>query len=228
MGKSEQPERTFAFADLAGFTALTEAHGDERAAVLAEDYCATVDRLAHDHRAHTVKTIGDAVMLCAEDAAEAVRLGLRVVSEIGRRHGFLAVRVGMHTGTAVERQGDWFGATVNVAARVSAMASGGEVLLSDQTRLSAGELDGVVLTHRGPHSFKNVGMPVHVYAAWAEGELSEGLAIDPVCRMAVQVDRVAGTLVHGGVQHHFCSLGCAGAFAAHPDRYAGMTRSPQA
>lgn len=58
-----------------------------------------------------VKAIGDAVMLRAPHAAAAVGLALALVEEVGQRHGHLTVRAGMHTGPAVERRGDWFGAT---------------------------------------------------------------------------------------------------------------------
>jgi class 3 adenylate cyclase len=124
---------TFLFADLAGFTALTETHGDEHAADLVGDFCAAVRAILGDHGAVEVKQIGDALMLRVDDPTEAVALGLRIVHEIGSRHGFPTVRVGMHTGPAVERGSDWFGTTVNVAARVSAIAGGGEVLLTEAT-----------------------------------------------------------------------------------------------
>jgi adenylate cyclase len=59
-------------------------------------------------------------MLGSGDTAAAIRLGLCIVHDVDARHGFPLVRVGRHTGPAVERGGDWFGATVNLAARVSA------------------------------------------------------------------------------------------------------------
>ena len=105
-------EHTFLFADLAGFTALTEAHGDARAADLAGEFCGSVKALLPDEGAEAVKTIGDAVMVRLSDARDAVRLAVRVTDEIGAQHGVPSVRVGMHTGPAVERTGDWFGATV--------------------------------------------------------------------------------------------------------------------
>ena len=122
--RSEAAAQTFLFADLAGFTALTEAHGDDQAADLVGGFCAAVRELLAAHQAREVKAIGDALMLRAVDAAAAIRLGLCIVHDVGAQHGFPLVRVGMHTGPAVERDGDWFGATVNLAARVSAAASG--------------------------------------------------------------------------------------------------------
>jgi adenylate cyclase len=73
-----------------------------------------------------VKTIGDALMLSIPNPAAAVLLGLRITHELMLGHGAPAVRVGMHHGTAIEQDGDYFGAAVNLAARVSAEAGGGE------------------------------------------------------------------------------------------------------
>jgi adenylate cyclase len=206
--RSEPAVQTFLFADLSGFTALTEAHGDKQAADLVGGFCAAVRRLLVAHQAQEVKTIGDALMLRTGDAGAAIQ------------HGFPLVRVGMHTGPVVERGGDWFGATVNLAARLSAAASGGDALLTAATRAAAGEVEGVELRERGRWVFRNVTEPVQVYAAVRQGARSSaGLPIDPVCRMAVDPWHSAGRLTHEGVEYCFCSLGCAGAFAQHPATY---------
>jgi adenylate cyclase len=218
--RSELAAQTFLFADLSGFTALTEAHGDEHAADLVGGFCLAVRQLLAEHQAQEVKTIGDALMLRAGDPAAAIRLALRIVHDVGAQHGFPLVRVGMHTGPAVERAGDWFGATVNVAARISAAASGGEVLLTATTRDAAGDVAGVELRERGRRAFRNVSAPVQVYVAVRQGARSaSGLPIDPVCRMAVDPWHGAGRLVHQGVEYCFCSLGCAGTFAQDPTSY---------
>jgi adenylate cyclase len=213
-------EQTFLFADLAGFTALTEVHGDEQAADLVADFCKAVRELLSAHDAEEVKAIGDALMLRCVDAGHAVRLGLEIVHDVGERHGFPVIRVGMHTGPAVERDGDWFGATINLAARVSGAASGGEVLVTEATREAAGELGGVQLVEHGRRELRNVADPVMIYRALREGVRSSvGLPIDPVCRMAVDPASSAGVLRHRGTDFHFCSLDCARTFAADPDRY---------
>lgn len=213
--------QTFLFADLAGFTALTEIHGDEQAADLAGEFFAAIRSVLPEYGAEEVKCIGDAVMLRCPDAGGAVGLGLRIVDEVGSRPGLPSVRVGMSTGHAVERDGDWFGATVNVAARVSAAAGGGEVLLTEATRLAAGPLSSVELLPRGRRALRNVAEPVQLFAAVAgAGRSDEELPIDPVCRMAVDPGHSAGVLRYDGARFLFCSLACAGAFAADPSRYA--------
>lgn len=218
--EAEAEPATFLFADLAGYTALTETHGDERAADLAGEFFAVIRGLLRDYRAEEVKTIGDAVMLRVPSAADAIGLGLRIVGEVGAHHGHPGVRVGMHTGSAVQRSGDWFGAGVNLAARVAGLAGDCDVLLTAATRVAAGELSGVGLAPRGRQTLKNVGEPVMIYAASASGDrTAEGLPMDPVCWMAVDPARAAGTLVHLGVRYEFCSLRCAGIFADAPERF---------
>lgn len=215
--------QTFVFADLAGYSALTDAHGDDAAADAAGSFCEAVRALLDEHEAHEVKAIGDEVMLRVPEPAAAVRLAARIAAELGGRHGSLAVHVGMHTGPAVERGGDWFGATVNVAARVAKAADAGEVLMTAATREAAGaELRGRDVRARGPCTFKNVAAPVELFALLLrDPDAMTRLATDPVCRMAVDPAHAPERLDWGGTGYRFCSARCREAFEARPDRYAG-------
>jgi class 3 adenylate cyclase len=140
------PEAAFLFADIAGFTAYTETHGDVRAAQLAWRLRLGVEaQLGHD--AHVVKTIGDAVMVRIADPAEAAEAGLRIVSRALPGAGDPAVRVGIHYGPAAECDGDFFGAAVNVAAPAR------------RHGLHACEL--------GEHTLRNVAQPVLLHAIGA-------------------------------------------------------------
>lgn len=214
---------TFLFADLAGFTALTEAHGDEEAADLIASFCTEVREMLPEHGAEQVKSIGDALMIRADNAAAAIRLALRIVGEVGGRHGFPAVRVGLHTGPAVARGDDWFGATVNLASRVSGHAAADEVLLTDATRQAAlHELDEIEMVCRERAQFKNVRQPVELWAVLPDGQRAERgpLKIDPICRMAVRPERAFATVRHPDRTLHFCSKACADAFREDPEQYA--------
>ena len=215
---------TFLFADLSGFTALTEAHGDEQAADLVGGFCVAVRRLLDEHQAQEVKTIGDALMLRSGDAAAAIRLGLCIVQDVGAQHGFPLVRVGMHTGPAVEREGDWFGATVNLAARISAAAAGGEVLTTAATRAASEEVRAWSCASVAGGRFTTSARRCRCMQRSGRGHRSSGLPVDPVCRMVVDPWHGVGRLTHQGVEYCFCSLGCAGAFAQHPSRYTGNDR----
>jgi len=207
------------FADLAGFTALTEAHGDEHAADLADEFSRAAGALLASYGARQVKTIGDALMIRVTEAGAAVRLGCAFTDELLAEHGHPTIRVGMHYGPAVERQGDWFGATVNLAARITGLAGGGEVLLSEATREAAGEIEGLSFSDRGAQQLRNVSTPVRVFAALSEQSRGRHVEIDPVCRMAVALERSAGTLAYDGRKYFFCSLQCAARFASEPEAF---------
>jgi class 3 adenylate cyclase len=152
---------TFLFADLVGYTALSIERGDEEAANIATRFQREVRDRSSRHGATVVKSLGDGAMVCAPDARNAVRLGLELANGL---EGLPPVRVGVNTGPAVERDGDYFGSTVNLAARLSQAARGGEVLLTDATRAAAGRR-GKRLEQRGPRTFRNARDPVVVYAA---------------------------------------------------------------
>jgi class 3 adenylate cyclase/YHS domain-containing protein len=212
---------TFVFADIAGFTALTEAHGDEEAVTLVEEFSEAVEAELPAVRGEHVKTIGDALMLRIPDPGDAVVIALRIAHDVITEHGAPAVRVGLHDGPAVERNGDYFGASVNLAARVSALASGGEVLLTGETAALAPELEGVLYESRGRQILRNVAEPIEIFAALRVGQNEDQLPVDPVCRMIVDPDRAAGRLVYEGSAFFFCSLTCAGEFARRPERFTG-------
>ena len=213
--------RTFLFADLAGYTALTEVHGDEEAATVAAEFSEWVRPLLPDYGAEEVKSIGDALLIRVDDPADALHLAARIVGDFGTRHRGLGVRVGMHTGTAVERQGDWFGSAVNLAVRVADAAGAGEALLSASTRDAVGgSVQEDQLRPRGSHTLKNVHEPVELFELALEGAGSAPrLPTDPVCLMNVDPEESLGPISHGGEDYWFCSEGCARAFEGDPHRY---------
>jgi adenylate cyclase len=211
---------TFLFADIAGFTALTEAHGDEQAVQLVEDFASAVQAELPPVDGEYVKTVGDALMLRVPDPADAVRLGLWITRNALRGHQAPSVRVGCNHGSAVERAGDYFGTTINVAARVSALARGGELLVTGNTAALAPDLEGVLYESRGRQALRNVAEPVEIFAVVGVDENADHLAIDPVCQMAVDPERAIGRLTLEGKAYYFCSLTCVAAFAQHSERYA--------
>jgi class 3 adenylate cyclase/YHS domain-containing protein len=218
---------TFVFADLAGFTALTEAHGDIEAVEIATQFAARVRMLLPEHQAEEIKTIGDEVMIRVAEPSEAVKLGIRITEELAAP-GEPPVRVGMHSGQAEQRDGDWFGATVNLASRIAGAARAGEVLLTEETRRELGENDAFELTSRGSTYFKNVPGPVPVYRAVSTGASAAELEIDPVCGMAVDPSQAAATRHRIGLTYYFCSPECAAAFSAGPRRYIATSAAARA
>jgi adenylate cyclase len=153
-------EHTFLFCDLVGFTSLTEAEGDERAAAVAGSLQLRVRDVASHHGVEVVKAMGDAAMVRCEDPAGAIRFALRLVDEVDADPVLPPIRVGVHSGSAVGHEGDWYGRAVNVASRLCSVAAGGEVLVSESTLAAANELPKVTVGERRLHWLKNVTEPV--------------------------------------------------------------------
>ena len=163
------PEAAFLFVDIAGFTAFTEIEGDARAAELAWRLRLGVEaQLGHD--AHVVKTLGDAAMVRIADPAEAAAAGLRIVSRALPGAADPPVRVGVHCGPAIEWYGDFFGAAVNVAARVASVAGPGEVLVTDDVAGSARKC-GLQVQALGAHTLRNISTPVPLHAVRDGGDV---------------------------------------------------------
>jgi class 3 adenylate cyclase len=220
-------ESTFLFADLAGWTALTEAHGDADALRIVTDFEARVRSVLPRHHAEEIKTIGDAVMIRVDDPANAVELGLDLARRLSAS-GSPPVCIGMSTGPALERDGDWFGATVNLASRVAGAARPGEVLLTDSTRAALPGEGTFRLESRGARQLRHIPDRVPLYRAVDASSAPPTLEIDPVCRMAVDPTEAAAVRHRLGVTRYFCSTECASAFDARPRRYVATSPAARA
>jgi adenylate cyclase len=153
-----------AFLDLTGYTKLTEERGDTAAAELAGRLVEIVHEFAHRRGGRPVKLLGDGVMFHFPDPAQAVRCGLELVDRLPRA-GLPAARVGLHSGPVVFQDGDYFGRTVNIAARITDYARPGEVLVSDQVVADADRIEPVRFEPVGPVSLKGLSAPITLYTA---------------------------------------------------------------
>ena len=210
-------ELTFVFADLAGYTALTEAHGDDDAAHVATRFH-ELARASLPPGTRLVKTIGDAVMLVATDERAGVDAAIAIARLVQLQPSFPALRVGLHAGPAVERDGDYFGASVNIAARVAAFARGGEIVCTERIAAIASE-HGIAARPMGTVRLKNVAQPLALYELNSHEKAQELRHIDPVCRMQVLPAEAAARIDHEGSTFYFCSQGCADKFAQAPDTH---------
>jgi adenylate cyclase len=115
-----------AFADLAGYTRLTEEQGDEEAVAAVEGFVEAVEHTLPEG-ARIIKTIGDEVMVVGSDAGELTDWAVGFQQLYDERP---LPRIGIHYGETVYRDGDYYGREVNLAARVAARAAGREVLVT--------------------------------------------------------------------------------------------------
>jgi adenylate cyclase len=210
------PDRTFAFVDLSGFTALTEAHGDEEAVATLTRFRGLATRALGPNDL-LVKTIGDAVMLAFENPAPAIPALRRLFDAASADATLPLIRAGLHHGSAVEDGMDYFGAAVNLAARVAAHAAGGQLLATEGVALAATDA-GEVVTHVGAVGLRNIAEPVDLYEV--DFQPTSDTAVDPVCAMKVPTSGPSRIVLrYADRDVWFCGLPCVARYAAAPDRY---------
>ena len=157
---------TFMFTDIEGSTALWDQVPDAMTESLAE-HDRRISAIIERHSGYVFTTAGDSFAVAFEAAAQAVEAALEVQLAFLEAVGGLTfkVRIGVHSGMATVRNGDYFGAAVNRGARLSASAHGGQLVLSQSTvDLLAGRLPAdVELVDLGTHRLRGLSEPERIY-----------------------------------------------------------------
>ena len=151
------------FLDITGYTRLTEERGDAAAADLAARLAGLVRRSALEHGGTPVKWLGDGVMFYFREPAAAVLAAVEMTEAVGS-HGLPPAHVGIHAGPVIFQEGDYFGRTVNLAARIAEYARPGEVLVSQEV-VDAADAAPVSFVEIGPVELKGVRGPLRLHAA---------------------------------------------------------------
>ena len=156
-----------AFADLSGYTTLTEQGGDEAAVEMALALAQLVGEAAARHRGMTVKLLGDGALLHFANPADAVRASLDIVDEAPAR-GLPPAHVGVNAGPLLFDQGDYFGRTINVASRIVGLAKPGQVLVGEALAGVVSQV-GFRLADIGTYEVKGVADPIRIFEAIRDG-----------------------------------------------------------
>jgi adenylate cyclase len=151
----------FCFVDLTGFTRYTEEEGDEEALDMVERFVDTVEATL-PNEATIVKTIGDEVMVVSPDPATLTEWAVGFLHLFQERP---QPRVGIHSGAAVFRDGDYFGGDVNLAHRVVTRALGGEVLVTNSVMEGVKDSEHLKFDAIGEVTLKGIPEPIHLYVA---------------------------------------------------------------
>ncbi len=167
-----------AFADIVGFTRL----GETLEPTQLEGVAARLADLARDIAqppVRFVKTIGDAVMLVSPDLRALLRAGLALQEAAAEGEDSPQLRVGIAHGPAVSRAGDWFGAPVNLASRVTAAARPGSVLVEASAREILGDPEDITWSFAGQRHLKGVRDDVSLFRARASEPTAPSAAPAP-------------------------------------------------
>jgi class 3 adenylate cyclase/YHS domain-containing protein len=219
MTAKNQQQIAFLIADLSGYTALTEAHGDLSAAQVVERYGEIV-LSALSAETELVERVGDEVLIASPIVERVIETAVSLRAKIEQEPLFPSMHVGLHAGTALKQGNRYFGSALNLTSRVAAYARGGQILCTDEVAARAQKVAGLELLPLGRVHFRNIVNPVAVFEIVTGDERREALVIDPVCRMQVNRETAPARLPFKNRSFYFCSFECARIFVESPERYA--------
>jgi adenylate cyclase len=167
--EDDEVTRTVGFADLVGFTAVSQQVPDHELAVIVDRFEALAFDIVAQHGGRVIKMIGDEVMFVVDKPAAAVEIGLTLAEAYRDEPTMSDVRVGLASGPVLEREGDLFGPTVNVASRIAGIAYPGGVVVSESVHDAVSGGEDVEFHSMRAHTLKDIGR-VALWVARRKGE----------------------------------------------------------
>jgi adenylate cyclase len=210
---------TVAFVDLAGFSAITDVYGDASAIAVLGRFEELV-RQALGGLGPPIKWIGDEAMFGFPDPATALQVLGRLLPACRSEPRIPLTRTGLNHGPVLRRANDLFGSTVNIAARIAALASPGQ-LLATQPVANIAAASGIVVRDIGNVALRSIADDVALYSI----ELAPAFDpawIDPVCKMHAPYEAYRRTTPTGP---WFCSEQCAEAYRRSPEVYPDRSKA---
>lgn len=217
----ESAVATVAFVDLAGFSAIADVYGDASAIAILGHFEALV-RDALGGLGPPIKWIGDEAMFGFPDPATALKVLGHLLPACRAEPRIPLTRTGLNHGPVLRRGNDLFGSTVNVAARIAALASPGQ-LLATRPVADVAAASGIVVQDIGDVALRSIADPVPLHSI----ELApapDSAWIDPVCKMHAPYEAYRRSAPTGP---WFCSERCAEAYRRSPGTYLGGARGTQ-
>ncbi len=217
-GGFESAVATVAFVDLAGFSAIADVFGDASAVAVLERFEELV-RESLDGLGPPIKWIGDEAMFGFADPAVALQALGRLLPACRAEPRIPLTRTALHHGPVLRRAHDLFGSTVNIAARIAALASPGQLLATRQVA-DVAAASGIAVQDTGSVALRSIADHVPLFAI----ELAPAYDpawIDPVCKMHAPYAAYRRTAPTGP---WFCSERCAEAYHRSPETYSGRTK----
>jgi adenylate cyclase len=195
LAPGQSPVLAVGFADMVGFTLLSQHLSDEELAAVVRRF----EEISHDivisAGGRVVKMIGDEVMFVVDDVVAAARIGLELAEAYADDDLLSDVRVGLALGPVLLRDGDYFGPTVNLAHRIVNIGNPGTVLMADGFHLALREAapDGFTAQALRPRLLKNLGR-VQLWWLGRPGRAPDGAGEEADRRRNVRWERLAEVL----------------------------------
>lgn len=222
MSDARELDLALMMSDLCGYTALTETHGALQASETVLRFVQIVQECL-EPGVKIVDSIGDAVFCAGEDTLAVANTALALRDATAREDGFPSISTGLHSGLVVERARRLFGAPINLTARLTSWAEGGQILCSERVVAAVPPAAGIEFKPIGMQRFRNVAYPVEVFELHEADQVRSLISIDPVCRMQVSAEHAAAKVRHDSETYLFCSVECARVFSEMPELYASRS-----
>jgi len=212
---SDGSTRGFLFSDLRGYTHLVDTRGAVEASQLLGRYRAVVREVVTHHGGAEIKTEGDSFYVVLQSASAALRCGLDILKAcIEPADGGEAIQlgIGIHAGESVAHEGGFVGSAINIAARICALASAGEILVSGTIRELTRSIVPVEFVFVGRRQLKGLDQPVEVFRVVPEGATSSARRWPE----ATSARRALGWLVAAAILAALLGIGATIAFGWRP------------
>ena len=211
---TDKEAATVVFIDLAGFSAITDIYGDATAIAMLEVFESIVCSALEDH-APPIKWIGDEVMLSFPDPQIAILTVGKLLSACRNEPRLPLTRTALHHGPVIRRASDLFGSTVNISARIAALAAPGQ-LLATKPVAKAATAEGILVRDLGETALRSLPDKISLYEIQL-APTPDRAWIDPVCKMHAPYSTYQRVTLSGP---WFCSKRCEDAYSRSPETYA--------
>jgi adenylate cyclase len=219
MNDSKEIEVILLVADLSGYTALTEAHGNISAAKVVNRHTEIAKESLYEGT-RIIERVGDEILIAGTDAVGIIKTALKLVRKVETEPFFPTVHAGIHAGKVLEQEGHYFGSALNIASRVASHARGCQILCTKAVAEMAGEMENIRYEAVGEVNFKNIFEPVALFEIITDCQKLEINVVDPVCRMFIIPESASAQVTFKGNNYYFCSFECAKKFTNRPNLFA--------
>lgn len=217
MGKYTEIKKSFLIADLAGYTSLTETHGNISAVNLISRYVEIVNMSLKD-KTYLTERVGDELLIISDSPINLLETALELVQNIDKEPEFLSVHIGIHTGDVIEHNGKYYGSALNLCSRISSYSQGGQILCSRDVVEEVANMESYQFKKIGDIRFKNVSKLVSLYELSSDLP-QKNISIDPVCKMQVDHFNPPAKTPYKNKTYYFCSFECLEKFIKNPNQY---------
>jgi adenylate cyclase len=203
-------------ADLSGYTALTQIHGNYTSAEIFSKY-STLIKSALEPDCKLLEQVGDNVLIFSENVENLIKTSQNLILLSTQEENFLLVHIGIDYGEILMDDNEIFGSVINIASRISNLASGGQILCTERIRERISDRDDLFRKF-GSHQFKNLTGKLEVFEILIPSSIPDK-KLDPVCRMLIDISNPSAVFNYNGEEYYFCSEQCKRIFTETPESY---------